>query len=644
MNNQFVVEAHVVGSSVKVRSATLGTPSISFGNETAGIPSVTYPSVGLLNSNKLILTYIDTSHNINCRIGHLRSDGGIQWYSGEYPVPTDCQAASCSIAVNDLNEVAVVLQKYNTHDLYYMYGILDDDLNQISWGSAHKYDTGLRPSVAINSAGFFLEVHQSENHNSIYYNLATAGGGLITIRDNDEYKGGVTTPSITPCIAMNASGQVLEVHSASSNNSLYYMQFQVNTHTFKLEGPVCEQLYSRDSDGLGMGGTNPIVALNDNGDAVQICLSTTGGHLYGCTSRIWDRSNWMKDYQNKSLGQLSIPGSHDAAMSQSNDCYVGASTGNTKTQIKSIADQLDVGIRYFDIRPAFDLSSDLTVCEYRTGHFSNTPVGIKGCFGEAMIDVLTSTQHFLAQNQTEVVVLKFSHFYVYGHESGFFKEEDPSDEPSTDLKQRLITNLMAYIGYNLGTSYVFHNTSGTRLADLPLSSCAGKAIIVFDISELHGVSLTSGIYTYLDLLEKTGDDDHPVINTHTKQDAHLVVFDRYSNTNDISLMISKTAPADLTNPTNPGQEWQLMQTDYHNGDLFLLSWTLTLSDSDSLNPFTYDILELSQEATGRLAHEMVSMYSNHKLTGPLFPNVLYVDAADGFATDVAVWLNSMELR
>jgi len=629
MNNSIIVAAYLgSGNKVYTVSSLINGPSMDFAHSANAGTSVLNgcPSIAINSNNTVAVVFLVNSNQLYYRIGSSNGNGPISWGSLGYRIP-NISAQSCSVAMN--NNVIVIAYQDLSNKLHYLTGSIMTD-QSIIWFSGN-YDSGQKPSVALNNAGYFVEVHQSENHDSLYYNVGKLNSsGAISILYQHEYKGrSQKTPSITPAVAMNDLGQVLEVHGTgkAGDDSLYYMQYQLNTSTHHLDF-VCEQLYSLDSTTNGMGGSFPSVALNYNGDAVQLYQTTSKAQFYGCMSKIWDRSNWMQGFQSKTLSQLSIPGSHDAAMSDSSDC-LAASSGNTKTQVKRIAHQLDVGIRYFDIRPVFVILPTGTVNEFRTGHFSGGLGGVAGCFGEDLSDILKGVKSFLQAHTSETVILKFSHFLSFLTQgTAYFYD---SVMLSTSTKQSQINQLITYIGQYLPSSLMFTNSSAQRLADVPLSSCAGKAIIVLDIADLSEVTFSAPIYSYLDY--------NP--SSPNKNSADLVVFDKYSNTNDINVMISKTVPTD---PDHPGQEYQLMNASCHGGDLFLLSWTLTLKGLQVVNPAGYDILQLSQLANGILANEMTSMKTNNLLTAVDFPNVIYVDAADGFATDVCVWINNQHLR
>lgn len=650
MNNQYVIEAHIgVNGYFYSNIATVGKPYITFGAlsgiTVSGTGKGTSPSIALSNNYpSVVFCFINSNGNVAYKLGQIVY-GTIQWHGNDYEIQysssnTKIPAVSCSVAINENGKVAVAYQKSN-NDLCYIMGTINVTTNTIGWASSTtKYDTGQKPKIAINTSGYFLEVHQSENFNSIYYNLGKFTNSSVSWKNSGEYHGvTMSSPSATPSISMNDGGDVVEVHKSTgaNANSLYYMQYKVNTSTNKLDF-IYEQRYSIYADSDGMGGVLPAVAINSNGDAFQMYQSLAGS-MYGCTSKIWDRSNWMSNFQTKTLGQLSIPGSHDAGMSTTHGCTTFGSSGNTQTQIKNIANQLAIGIRYFDIRPAFNTlsntySSNTTIY---TGHFGDTksPVGIQGCNGESMDDVLNAVKNFLnlSTSSTEVVILKFSHFYNTTTTVGMNGASYTSDYFFSDssitvaTKQTQINQLISSINSILG-SKVYINNTGSRLADIALSSCKGKVIIVFDIADLSGVTLSNGIYRYLDF--------NPT--SPNKSSADLVVFDKYSNTNDINVMTSSSAPLDTE---HPGQMYLLQNSANHGGDLFLLSWTLTLSGGQASNPLAFNILQLSQQATGVLSKFMVNYQYD---LAAHFPNILYVDACDGFVTDVATWINNLNLK
>lgn len=135
--------------------------------------------------------------------------------------------------------------------------------------------------------------------------------------------------------------------------------------------------------------------------ATTICYSSWMGQLF----------EQLKD---KSLNQIAIPGSHNAGTYALSSRYSTDTSGSKYSKIdklgvlrkfikgwsvcqnSSIADQLNLGIRYFDIR----------LCVPRSG-----PVCVCHCLeGPPLREILDQVERFLMKNPLELVILEFKHF------------------------------------------------------------------------------------------------------------------------------------------------------------------------------------------------------------------------------------------
>ena len=97
-------------------------------------------------------------------------------------------------------------------------------------------------------------------------------------------------------------------------------------------------------------------------------------------------NNWMQDIEdNRLVCKMSIPGTHDTAADSGNDWV--------KTQDKNIEQQLNSGIRFFDIRLVHD-NGVLKLC-HASHTFNTTFVG----------DVLKTTAKFLKEHPSETVIM-----------------------------------------------------------------------------------------------------------------------------------------------------------------------------------------------------------------------------------------------
>jgi hypothetical protein len=112
-------------------------------------------------------------------------------------------------------------------------------------------------------------------------------------------------------------------------------------------------------------------------------------------------SDWMAAYQDCSLGQMHLPGSHDAGTAKEHiDLTRLATNSNSATQDLTILDQLRAGTRFFDLRLA--VSGGRVVAHHTTagqGAFSSTSVD----------DVLASAARWCRRHRTEVAIFRISH-------------------------------------------------------------------------------------------------------------------------------------------------------------------------------------------------------------------------------------------
>lgn len=120
-----------------------------------------------------------------------------------------------------------------------------------------------------------------------------------------------------------------------------------------------------------------------------------------------ERHNWMSNFQYKSILDLVIPGSHDSFAY--NMMITGPNTNNmpklfnlfinfwSKTQNKTIHEQLMMGIRYFDLR----------ITKYN-GNFHT----IHSLISISLEDVLIPIIEFVKRYPTEKLILDFNHLYL----------------------------------------------------------------------------------------------------------------------------------------------------------------------------------------------------------------------------------------
>ena len=112
-------------------------------------------------------------------------------------------------------------------------------------------------------------------------------------------------------------------------------------------------------------------------------------------------TDWMKQYGNVKLGELHMPGSHDAGTSEKYiDLTMGGSNSNAATQNLTITEQIGVGTRFFDLRLATHNSKVVA---------HHTTAG-QGAYSKVAVDdVLKEAAEFCDKHRSEIVIFRISH-------------------------------------------------------------------------------------------------------------------------------------------------------------------------------------------------------------------------------------------
>jgi hypothetical protein len=373
---------------------------------------------------------------------------------------------------------------------------------------------------------------------------------------------------------------------------------------------------------------------------------------------------WMSTYKDTPLKQLSIPGSHDAGMyeiSWSTNLGWVFAADNAQTQNNTILQQLEAGIRYFDLRPGrvIDSSGNET---YYTGHFAQSIAGTVGSTGVALSEVMTDVLSFLNEcGSNEVIILKFSHYFQVTHQGGIDNtlwDDGHHDSVFTPIKQHLVD----YVAETLTpstkgntTKWLFETKSATkRITDYtpneitqnPITTPSApvtyqaRVIAVFDkiptltapsTATPNFVTMPQGTYYYADMVvdSSKSPNDIEVKVAPNLPTGDFVVYDCYSNTNDYKTMCK-------------GQLTKFNTSSYHSGDFYLMSWTLTLQNLGHVFDKIADLAETANNNLKGVVDEMIrtnQIYCNVSENSYMIPNIVYVDYVDTFVTDVCIEIN-----
>lgn len=366
--------------------------------------------------------------------------------------------------------------------------------------------------------------------------------------------------------------------------------------------------------------------------------------------------SWMSKYKDIPLNQLAIPGSHDAGMYKitwhTNIAGIFPSD-NAQTQSKDIQSQLEAGVRYFDIRPGwvFD-EADANNVDNKVGyagHFDSS-AGNVGCTGGKLESMLGDVVKFLNEcDDYEVIILKFSHYFQVTHKNNGIDETLLDDGSHNDTFNSFKQWLVNYVDSALtiieqdGSSFhwLYHNNDGKRLTEYTPneittsgSSQHSKVIAIFDGMN-DSVIMPNRCYYFADMVPDSSNYPDTVNVAPNLPNGDFILYDCYSNTNDYNTMSSSSK--------SKGQLTKFNTSNYHSGDFYLLSWTLTMQMS-SLDPLFDKISDLAATANGHLPGVINSMISSNQIevsdgTYRRVPNIIYVDYCDTFVTDACITVN-----
>lgn len=132
------------------------------------------PSVALNNQGKVVVVYSSDSlfsNTLHYRLGHIEMAKNSMYLSkSEGKVASSGKFSS--LALTEDGRLIVVYA--DGDQLWYNTGSIGGE--RINFEGALQYDTGKMPSVAINSKGKVIEVHKSENHDTLWYHKGTISG------------------------------------------------------------------------------------------------------------------------------------------------------------------------------------------------------------------------------------------------------------------------------------------------------------------------------------------------------------------------------------------------------------------------------------------------------------------------------------
>ncbi|MCR4610261.1 MAG: hypothetical protein K5644_00025, partial [Lachnospiraceae bacterium] len=194
-------------------------------------------------------------------------------------------------------------------------------------------------------------------------------------------------------------------------------------------------------------------------------------------------TDWMSMISNERyLNEINIPGAHDAAMAiySSNGVAGNFYPSYAKTQNKSIRDQLNFGVRLFDIR--MTNKKDLALSGNDTyivhGQKTNDFVDLRyysrkssSFFDDSnykLSDLMSDTTEFLKNNPTETILLELGYEYEAG------------DENETYSKAKgLLDTYVGKINPTTGKPYIYTQDGNKTITSMPkMGDVRGQIVIL----------------------------------------------------------------------------------------------------------------------------------------------------------------------
>ncbi|MFD2036955.1 hemopexin repeat-containing protein [Belliella marina] len=498
-----------------------------------------------------------------------------------------------SIAMDDKNWcVEVHSSQGAATGLWYRLGVVNEKKKKIDWlfSNAKKYGKGYRPRIAMNNKGVVVEVHNNEvTHNTLWYTVGILDRKNNTIRWGNHIKFG--NGGTQPSVALTDDGFVVEVHNSESKGTLWRHVGKVNVNDKTIEWSG-----SRYFDD----GQAPSVACTSNSSMViETHQAEISPVLWYSTSLIIarecyliDPGNWMQATMDTigkyTLREIAIPGSHDAGMYKRNGGTTFGKDCNTLTQTLSIGGQLANGSRYFDIRPV--IHDD----QYYTGHYTKAlDMTWQGANGESIADIIKEVNGFTSKRK-ELIILNLSHDY----------NTDVGNTSYRKFNEEEWTGLFGQLSKINGLLHSEANDL-THIKLNDLIADGSKVIIVIEglnKSKL-GKYYQKGFFT----------------------SCEFNVYNQYADTNSVSQMMVNQIKKMKENPSA----------------YFLLSWTLTQSDGEAAGCFLFpnvdSILDLAKTANANLYRAF------HQVSSSLYPNIVYIDKFDSpLALSLAMYINAFK--
>ncbi len=311
----------------------------------------------------------------------------------------------------------------------------------------------------------------------------------------------------------------------------------------------------------------------------------------------FNSADWMQDnlalLGNRKLIDICITGSHDSGMSVVQHGTAGSNACNTQTQSNDIAGQLDLGARYFDIRPVIGSG------DYYTGHYTKISIpllgdSMQGSRGQSIKSIVDQVNEF-TDAHAELVILNLSHDM----------DTDAGNSNYPSFNQNQWNGLFALLSE---LNHLYMVSSSTNLCQQTLNDFIGKGsasvvVIVEPGSVDLGQYQDKGFFPY----------------------SSFDVYNSYADTSSF--------------PDMAKDQFAKMDKERAQGNYFLLSWTLTQGTSEVISCVFSSSAESIRDAATKANNQLQAQIESH-VSPTAYPNILYTDnIITNQSAQTAMWIN-----
>ncbi|OUL33739.1 DNA/RNA non-specific endonuclease [Nostoc sp. 106C] len=240
-NGNVVVEVHKSQSRDRLfyRVGKVESDKIDWGkyenNKSIDYDDGVQPSVAITNDGLVVEVHKSQTYDrLYYRVGKVKGDE-IDWgkYENNKSIDYD-DGVQPSVAITN-DGLVVEVHKSQTYDrLYYRVGKVKGD--EIDWGKYENnksidYDDGVQPSVAITNDGLVVEVHKSQTYDRLYYRVGKVKGDEIDWGKYENNKSIDYDDGVQPSVAITNDGLVVEVHKSQNHDTLWYQVGRIDNET-----------------------------------------------------------------------------------------------------------------------------------------------------------------------------------------------------------------------------------------------------------------------------------------------------------------------------------------------------------------------------------------------------------------------------